>query len=237
MMNENIELSVVVLCYGAQESIIAFAEKLKSEISRSTNSFEIILVGNYMNNSSDRTPEIIQDLAEKDSTYKAISKQKEGMMGWDVRIGLSEAKGDYICFIDGDGQFPISSITECFTKIKGSDYGLVKTYRSKRGDGFQRAITSFGYNLIFKVLFPKVNAKDINSKPKIFTREVYEKLDLSYDDWFIDAEIMIKVSQLGVKFYEFPIEFLKLEGRTSFVNLSTVFEFVRNLFNYRFKKK
>jgi glycosyltransferase involved in cell wall biosynthesis len=236
-MSENIELSVVVLCYGAEKSIIPFSQNLKKEISKHVDDFEILLIGNYVESSSDTTPEIIEKIAQQDSTFKSISKPKNGMMGWDVKVGLSAAKGEFICFIDGDGQFPISSITQCYKKIKTGEFGLVKTYRSKRKDGLQRAAMSFVYNLVFKILFPKVKARDINSKPKIFRRDVYEKLNLTSDDWFVDAEIMIKASNLGVKFYEFPIEFEQLDGRASFVNLNTALEFIRNLISYKINHK
>jgi len=59
---------------------------------------------------------------------------------------------------------------------------------------------------------------------------------LTSDDWFIDAEIMININKLGIKYYEFPIEFHELIGRSSFVKFSAIFEFIRNLFVFRFKK-
>jgi len=234
-MNTNPELSVVILSYRAEEEIIEFSQKVKTIVSELTDSYEIILVGNYIEGSLDRTKEVIETIVAKDPVFKAICKPKKGMMGWDMKEGLSLTTGKYLCVIDGDGQFPVESISECYNKIKTGNFGLVKTFRNKRHDGFQRIFISIVYNLVFKILFPGVKARDINSKPKIFHREVYQKMNLTYDDWFIDAEIMIKASKLKVKFYEFPIEFSELKGRNSFVNFSTIFEFVRNLITYRIK--
>ena len=236
-MNTDLELSVVVLCYGAEESIVPFAQKLKNEVFKLTDSFEIVLVGNYQEGAADKTPEIIKRMAEEDPTFRALSKVKEGMMGWDVRQGLAAARGKFLCFVDGDGQFPIESITGCYKIISKGEFGLVKTYRTKREDGLQRIVISHVYNAVFKLLFPHVKSKDVNSKPKIFLRSVYETLDLSFDDWFIDAEIMIKASRLGVKFYEFPISFRKLENRTSYINYRVILEFVQNLVAYKLKDK
>jgi len=236
-MNTNPELSIIILCYRSEEGIIPFAQKVKEVVSKLTDSFEIVLVGNYIEGSDDRTKDIIEDLASKDSVFKTICKPKKGMMGWDMQEGLALTKGDYLCVIDGDGQFPVESITECYNQIKTGKYGLVKTYREKRNDGFQRKFISAIYNLVFKILFPGVKADDINSKPKMFRRDVYEKMNLTSDDWFIDAEIMIKISKMDIQFYEFPIEFLELEGRQSFVNISTIFEFIRNLISFRLRGK
>ena len=231
------ELSVVVLCYKAEENIIPFAKKLKLEVSKLTDSYEIVLVGNYHEGTSDKTAEIINGIAKNDPIFKVTAVVKKGMMGWDVRQGLGFSKGDLLCFIDGDEQFPIDSISECYDQMKTGKYGLVKTFRAKRKDGFQRAVISNTYNFIFKLMYPFVKSKDINSKPKMFTRDVYEQLDLSYDDWFIDAEIMIKISRLNIPFYEFPIEFAALKNRNSFVNFYTILEFVRNLISYKLKGK
>jgi len=236
-VNKDPEFSVIVLCYRSEEGIIPYSKKVKEVVSTLTDSFEIILVGNYMEGSPDRTKEIVEHIAEEDSVFRAVCKVKKGMMGWDVKEGLSMAKGDVLCVIDGDGQFPVESISECYRLIKTGNYGLVKTYREKRHDGFQRKLISVVYNLAFSMLFPHVKARDINSKPKIFLRSVYEKINPTYDDWFIDAEIMIKASKLNIRFYEFPVEFMELQGRRSFVNFSTILEFVRNMIYYKLKGK
>jgi len=85
------------------------------------------------------------------------------------------------------------------------------------------------------LLFPSVNSIDVNSKPKILTRECYESLELLSDDWFIDAEIMINIGKLGIPFFELPIEFEKLKDRKSFVKPGAIIEFIINLIKYRLR--
>ena len=235
-MKKQLELSIIILCYRSDDSIIIFAQKVKELAEKLTDSFEIVLVGNYLEGSEDRTREIVEQIAMNDSTFKTVCKPKAGMMGWDMKEGLSCAEGNFLCVIDGDGQFPTESITHCYKTIKTGYYGLVKTYRKKRNDGFYRKFISIIYNLLFSILFPNIKSNDINSKPKIFTRDVYERMNLTSDDWFIDAEIMININKLGIKYYEFPTEFYKLLGRSSFVRFSAITEFIRNLFIFRFKR-
>ncbi|MCY2686938.1 glycosyltransferase family 2 protein [Salinimicrobium sp. TH3] len=230
------ELSIIILCYRSGENIIPFAEKIH-ELTRSlTDSYEIILVGNYIENSNDHTEAIVREIAAKEDNFVAVCKPKKGMMGWDMKEGLKTAKGDYLCVIDGDSQFPIENIEKCFNLIKSSSFGLVKTFRTTRGDGIYRKILSATYNWIFSILFPKVKSKDINSKPKIMTREVYEKMRLDSDDWFIDAEIMLNVERLNVEFYEFPTHFRELKDRSSFVKFSAIFEFLKNLILFKIRR-
>ena len=76
----------------------------------------------------------------------------------------------------------------------------------------------------------------MNSKPKILTREAYARMDLTSDDWFIDAEIMIQARRLGLKVGEVPTGFLGLTGRRSFISMSAIFEFLANLARYRLRE-
>lgn len=234
-MAKNIELSVIVLCYRSEYKIIPFVQKVKKIVSKLTNSYEIVLVANYIKSSGDKTSEIVTKIASVDPVFKTICKPKEGMMGWDMKEGLSIASGDFLCVIDGDGQFPIENISQCYHYIKSGKYGLVKTYRIEREDGFYRKFISKVYNFTFSLLFPSLKSKDINSKPKIFTRAVYEQMKLTSDDWFIDAEIMIEINKLDIPFFEFQTDFYALEGRTSFVKFSAIIEFIRNLVIFKFK--
>jgi glycosyltransferase involved in cell wall biosynthesis len=233
-LNTQVEFSVIILCYRSEEAILQFARTTRDLVKGLTDSYEIVLVGNYFENSGDNTREYIAKLEKEDAHFRGICKPKEGMMGWDMREGLNFAKGKYLCIIDGDGQFPIDSISACYKEIKKGKYGLVKTYREKRGDGIYRQTISKVYNFLFSLLFPNVKARDINSKPKVLTKECYDQLNLTSDDWFVDAEIMINIGKLGIPTYEFPVVFEKLKGRESFVKPKAIIEFIRNLIKHRF---
>lgn len=236
MKKEEYDLSVVVLCYRSEEQIIPFVDKLKVLLDKLTVSWQLVLVGNYIYGSNDKTKDIVRSIASKDERIKAVIKPKKGMMGWDMRKGLTAADGKYICVIDGDGQFPIESIAKCYELIKKDNYDLVKTYRIKRGDGFYRLLISRVYNFLFRILFPSFKCHDANSKPKIMTAEAYQKMNLTSNDWFIDAEIMINVRRQKMKFIEFPIEFYNITTRTSFVKFAAILEFIRNLIIFRIKE-
>lgn len=232
--NENIELSVVVLCYHSENIIDKFVHQLINEITELNVTFELVLVANYDKNSTDNTPALARQLAEKYDFINILAKEKEGGMGWDMRTGLSAARGNYIAVIDGDAQMPASDIPIVYGIIKIGKYDLVKTYRAKRHDAFIRTFLSDTYNLLFRLLFsPTFPVRDINSKPKIFTNEAYRKMNLRSNDWFTDAEIMIQALKYNMRIAEISTVFYKNERKTSFVGLKTVWEFIFNLFKYR----
>lgn len=231
----SVELSVVILCYRAGKQAYPFVENTIALLEKSVPSWELVLVGNYSPGTEDETPSVVNDIAKKNRNVIAVALPKQGMMGWDVRSGLDRASGNYLCFIDGDNQMPADDILRVYEKIKKDRLDLVKTYRTKRFDSLVRVVVSFTFNVLFRIMFPYVKVKDVNSKPKIFTKNAYKKMELTSDDWFIDAEIIIKAGKLGMRIGEVPTDFHKCEYRKSFVKFNTVFEFIGNLFNAKLK--
>lgn len=228
--------SLVVLCYRSGETIIPFVERLQRTLSRCNFSWELVLVGNYIEGSDDETPQVVSKLAERSDNIRTVIRPKQGMMGWDMRMGLDAARGTYIGVIDGDGQFPPESIIACLLKCELEDLDLTKTYRVIRDGGWYRRFISMGYNALFGLLFG-FKVRDINSKPKIIRRDKYELLRLESDDWFADAELVIRAHELGLKIGETPVHFSVNDNRGSFVKPQAILEFASNLLRYRFARK
>jgi len=233
LSTETPNLSVVVLAYRSAETISAFVDSLIAFLEVNEPRWELILVGNYIDRSGDRTPEVVKGLTERDSRIRAVTLVKEGMMGWDMKSGLNAASGKVLAVIDGDGQMPAEDVVRVYKKLKEDDLDLAKTYRIQRDDGSYRRVISTVYNALFQVLFPGLNSQDINSKPKVMTRDAYAGMDLQSDGWFIDAEIMIQARRMRLKTGEIETVFHSIDSRPSFVKPSSILEFLANLVWYR----
>jgi glycosyltransferase involved in cell wall biosynthesis len=230
-------LSVVVLCYRAEEYAREFVARLEQAL-RSGNvpSYELCLVANFVEGAADRTPEVVRAIARDNPRVRFCAEPKRGWMGWDMRAGLRLATGRFIAVIDGDGQMPVDDVVKVYQWIAGGEHDLVLTYRITRGDGPVRWLFSYCFNASFRVLFPGLGARDVNSKPKVITRAAYERLELTADDWFIDAEIMIQARRLRLRVREVPTSFRGLESRSSFIGVASVLEFLKNLVRYRLRE-
>jgi len=230
------EFSIVILCYQAGDYIRTFTREVIEHVSGLGVDFELILVANYWDDVGDDTPRIARELENINPHIKVVAFPKKGMMGWDMTSGLKAATGRVIAVIDGDGQMPPEDLVRVYKKLKGDNLNFVKTCRIKREDSFWRKVVSIAYNFIFHLLFPGLPIRDVNSKPKIFTREVYERMNLTSLDWFADAEIMIQVRRLHLKTGEVPTIFKKIDTRSSYVKPEAVWEFARNLVIARIKE-
>ena len=230
------DISVVVLAYRSASTIEGFVDSLVDSLQAAKIDWEIILVGNYLAGTGDQTPEVVRKIADADPRIKFVAEVKQGMMGWDMKSGLEAATGNNLAVIDGDGQMPCADVIRVYSLMVDNGYDLAKTVRVVRSDGFYRLIISRVYNILFKCLFPGINARDMNSKPKIMTREFYQNLNLQSDDWFIDAEIMIKARSLKMKIGEIETTFHSIDSRPSFVKPLAILEFLINLIGYRIKE-
>ena len=227
----------MVLCYKTEGFAREFSQKIISMLEKENIDYELILVGNYHLGSDDKTPEVVKSIAKENPRIIAVAKPKEGMMSWDMRTGFEPARGKYIAVIDGDGQMPYQDILRAYKMIKSGKYDFCKTYRTKRYDNFYRKLISLSYNFIFTILFYPGAGRDLNSKPKIITREAYEKLRLTSSGWFIDAEIMIQARRFGFRIGEIPTVFDKnISRKSSYVHFSAIWEFIKNLVIFRIRE-
>lgn len=233
---ESPELSVVILCYKAGPLVPVIVSAMTGVLSERDITYELVLVGNYNEHekNADTTADEVRKLAQSDTRITPVIKPKEGMFGWDVRSGLRAARGNKIAFIDGDSQNPVEDAIRVYDALVKEEADMAATFRVTRHDGMQRIFISRVFNILMRILFPGVGIYDVNSKPKIFTREALGKLDLHSDDWFIDAEIAIQAMRKKFVVAQVPTLFRKNEHRSSFVTVTTLAEFMANLLHYRF---
>lgn len=222
-------LSAIVLCYRAGESIGIVVDPLYEQLQDAGVPFELVLVANYHDRQDDPTPEIVRHWAAEREHVTVVAKPKEGAMGWDMRSGLAAARGDYLLVIDGDAQNPPEDLFEMYRRMKANRADVMKGRRIARFDGPYRRVVSGVYNMLFMLLFRTRGLWDINGKPKGLTRAAYEQLELKSDDWFIDAEIVLEAQRKGMRVIEMPVIFRRNDERASFVRVSAIWEFLRNM--------
>lgn len=191
------------------------------------------------NGSVDNTQEVIAALKQKYAMVDSVRVAKNLGYGYGIKQGLAALDGDIVGYMWGDNQFDASIVADLVAKFLADPHILMaKTNRVKRYDGKQRLYVSKFYQLIFRILYGSFT-EDINSGPKLFRAEfLKELLPLRSNDWFIDAEIMIKTSRKINKsaIVELPIEFNERKFGKSNVRLKDCFQFLFNLIQYRFKR-
>jgi glycosyltransferase involved in cell wall biosynthesis len=231
------DLSAIVLCYRAGDSILAVVDPLCEQLQAAAVQFELVLVANYDRDREDPTPSTAARFAQSHENVRVLSQPKQGAMGWDMRSGLDAAGGRYMIVIDGDAQNPIEDVLRMYREMRRTGAAVMKGRRTSRFDGTYRRVVSWFYNALFLLLFRTRGLWDINGKPKGLTRAAFERMELSSDDWFIDAEIVLEARRAGLAVIEMPVVFNRNEERASLVRASAIVEFIRNMFRARLRMR
>ncbi len=223
-------VSIAIPFYNEEEAFQNMIDPLVDQLESAGISYELVLVDN---GSWDKTGSLIDNAIAGNPKLKKVRIEKNEGYGWGIINGLKSSTGSHVGFICGDGQVTAEDVVKTVQFALNDERDLVKVRRVERKDGFLRVAVTRVYNWTVPYLFG-LKTRDINGTPKIFSRKLYEQLDLQSKDWFVDAEIMIKSDHLKVDPYELPVTFNAREQGSSHVSvLKAILEFVKNVYHFK----
>jgi len=205
-VSHEVKVSVIMPAYNEEKRIETCFHKVVEALEEYGQSFEIIL---EQDGSTDRTPEIIQKLADTCPCVKALHFLNRMGKGFGVRKCLEAARGELIVMIDSDMEYPPEGIQYLLNKMDGVDIVVGsrtdwKNYRTK----VWRRISSIVYGLLLNVLFGANGLRDPQSGFKVYKRRIIEKITpLTSNGFEIDTEILIKALKKGYRISHLPITY------------------------------
>jgi len=220
-------LSVVVPAYKQERTIKKDLETIDKTLKNGLPGgygYEIIcVVDGELDNSATEARKV------KSDSVKIISYKENKGKGHAVRLGMKEASGDLISFIDAGMEISPKSIMMLMAHLDWYNADVIVGSKrhpvSRVNYPFLRHLLSVGYHLLVKVLFG-IKLTDTQSGIKIFKREVVERIlpRLLVKRYAMDVEMLAVAKYLGFKrIFEAPIE-VKFDSSTSQVDWSTSFK-------------
>lgn len=135
MMNTNGKISVIVPVYNVEKWLNMCIDSI---LAQSYKNLETILVND---GSTDKSKDICDSYSKKDNRVRVLNIKNSGQ-SVARNIGLKEAKGDYILFIDSDDYISDKAIIEKFINILDSNnYDFIYTSYCRFEDGNEDKIT------------------------------------------------------------------------------------------------
>jgi hypothetical protein len=205
---DGIFVSVIMPAYNEEKCLEACFVKVVNALKTLRKPFEIIL---EEDGSTDKTPEIIDRLAENHSYVKALHFPRRMGKGFGIRKCFEVARGEYIVLIDSDMEYPPEKIPDLLNRINEHDIvvGSRRIWINRRNGNVKivRAFLSRLYSVLVRSLFD-VDLQDYQSGFKAFRRKVIEVVQpLTSNGFEIDSEILIKASRRGFKIGFIPITY------------------------------
>jgi glycosyltransferase involved in cell wall biosynthesis len=183
--------------YNEEENVVETVRRAVDEIGPLVGgSIEVLVVDD---GSTDRTPELADELAAADSRVRVVHQANRGY-GGALQAGFANANGELIGFSDGDLQFDLREFSRLLDRLDdpARPVDVVIGYRIRRQDPPHRIFIAKTYNAIASVVFG-LRVRDIDCAMKIFRREVFDGLRLDADSPFLSAELLIKLKARGEK--------------------------------------
>ena len=166
--------------------------------------YEIILVDD---GSSDRTPELVDELELADPHVRAVHHRHNRGLGATVRTGLEHANGDIVLYTDADLPFDLVLLHKAMRLLRIYDADIVSMYRFDRtAEGPKRYIYSHLYNWLVRTAL-NVRLRDVNFAGKLIRRGVLDEVELVSEGSFIDVELMVQAERLGFTIIQFGVDY------------------------------
>jgi glycosyltransferase involved in cell wall biosynthesis len=127
-------ISVIVPVYNAEKYIKACADSI---LSQTYSNIELILVDD---GSKDKSPQICDEIADKDSRVKVCHQKNAGVSAARNK-GMELATGEYVAFVDNDDIMPPKAL-ESYVSVMGEDRPLLIQGNVAFTDTHQKAVES-----------------------------------------------------------------------------------------------
>ena len=125
------KLSVIIPVYNVEKYL---KECLDSITRQTVKDIEIICVDD---GSTDNSPDILKEYQKKDSRIKIITKENGGQASA-RNLGIKEAQGEYIAFIDSDDFIEEEMLEKLYTKANDDNLDIamckIATYNNQTGE-------------------------------------------------------------------------------------------------------
>tara|TARA_Y100000768_G_scaffold153804_1_gene114951 strand:- start:2581 stop:3606 length:1026 start_codon:yes stop_codon:yes gene_type:complete len=205
----NINLSIVIPVFNEE----TYLKKLFLDIETYFNkkNIEVIVVND---GSNDRSKEILEELKKNKYSfnYHLINLDKNSGKGYAVREGAKFSNGKYILLQDADLELDLKDSKEIYDIISkdksikcifGSRYLSGKL---KKHNYFINEFTGKVNTLIFNLLFGQ-SLSDVHCGLKIIHREVYEKINLTVNDFGLEIDIASQIIKNQYYIYEVGVSY------------------------------
>lgn len=199
------KVSFIVPAYNEGKGIYSNLKQLKEFMSISFPSYELIVVSD---GSKDNT--YVEAKKLEDSNLKVVGYSKNMGKGFALRYGLKFVSGDYVGFIDGDGDLDFKQILILIKYLKenGADIVIGSKWHklSKINYPLLRKIMSRSYWLMLFLLF-RLEVKDTQTGLKLMTAECARKLLplVEVNGFGFDIELLVNAKRFNYKVVEAPV--------------------------------
>ena len=211
-------LSVFFPAYNDSGTIASLVITALRAAASLTPDYEVIVVND---GSTDRTGEILAELARVYPRLRVVTHQVNRGYGGALRTGFATASKEIIFYTDGDAQYDPAEMVALWPKMTG-EVDLVNGYKISRADPLHRIVIGRIYHHTVKVLFG-LSVRDVDCDFRMMRRTIFDRVHLEKNSGVICLEMMRKIEDAGFRIVEVPVHhYHRAHGKSQFFNFRRI---------------
>lgn len=221
-------ISVCLPVFNEEDNIVRAVTEAATALTGLCDRPEIVAVDDA---STDGTAVLLQELGREVDFLRTFRLPVNTRYAGALKRALAEATGEVLFYTDSDCPVDMGELRGALPLLNDAD--VVSGFRTRRGEGVRRAITSLGYNLLIGSLFD-LDLRDVNFAFKLFRREVIEAVEARSSGSFIDAEFLLEAHRLGFRIVQTGVEYHpRTGGASTLLDAGIVARCLRDVVAYR----
>lgn len=234
-------LSIIIPVYNEADCITKTLDRLKAtQLPGFVGSHEVIIVDDC---SADDSAGMAENYDGAGLRIRVIRLPVNSGKGTAIKAGINAAHGDTIAVQDADLELDPADLPSLLTKFYNEQLDLVSGTRFRLPHHYpHHVLAAKTANRLFSFLASLVTGKkmtDINCGYKVFSKSLFDKLDIKEKRFGVETELMIKAMRdTAVRFDECDVSYhprRKAEGKK--IRVSDGLEILGKLFIYGFRGK
>lgn len=208
-------ITIVIPAYNESTRLGRTLDRILDFAYREAWPAEIIVVDD---GSTDRTAELVQTYAQRNSCVRLLSNPGNRGKGYSVRNGILHANGEFILFTDADLSSPIEEATKLFRALEdGSDIAIgsrwVRPELQTQRQSVSRQVLGRVFNGFLR-LFLGLKFNDTQCGFKALRQSCAKAVFplQRVEGWGFDPEILFLAQKMGFSMAEVPVVWAHDDG-------------------------
>ena len=218
-------ISAVIPAFNEGDRIASAVESVKSILRRYEFGWDIIVVND---GSQDQTGKMAEELAIHDKAIRVIHNPQNRGLGYSLRVGINEAKGDYFFWFPGDNSIKRESLEPLFDVL-----GQREIVIGYMGNLNQRVLLRRCLSKIFTATMNFLFGLSVKyyNGPFIYPTRLVQSLKLSSRGHGIFSEILVRSIKSNHTYIEVPfVHNLETEKRSKALSLKNLLSIIEATF-------
>ena len=203
-------ISAVIPIYNERSAVPGVIQEIDRFLDAHFIDYEIIIVES---GSTDGTPEACDALPAVGPRARIVHEGARNGLGSAIRQGTALATKRWVWPLVVDMPFGLEVILEALPHME--TVRSVISYRSADPRNLYRRCQSLVFNMLGRLLLG-VRARHINSAFKVTDTKLIQSLNLHSNGWLLDAELIMRLEQRGIRYVEIPVRLVdRTTGRST----------------------